>query len=207
MTDTLPAPVRQFALICIFLELAALGGQVAGLGESLRNLLITFGGFWPGLLGAVAPLYPGQAVAMFGTSAVLHGGPLHLAMNMVGLLWLGPIVVARVGERGFWPIAGLSALGAGALYTLLAGSNVPMVGASGVLFGLLGTVAVWIVLDRHARGQSLKPYFGHAVALLGLNVALTVLAGGAVAWQAHLGGFLAGASCALLTWRGARGAV
>ena len=34
---------------------------------------------------------------MFATSAILHGGPLHFLMNMLGLMWLGPIIVNRLG--------------------------------------------------------------------------------------------------------------
>jgi rhomboid protease GluP len=201
MTTPVPLPLRQFILACIALELLSLGGRLVGLGEGLRNALIAIGGFWPGLLAGMSPQFPGQEIAMFATSAVLHGGPLHLAMNMVGLMWLGPMIVDRLGDRGFWPLAGLSALGAGTLYALLATSNLPMVGASGVLYGLLGAIAVWVALDHRAQGRTLRPYALHAAVFLGLNILLTVSASGAVAWEAHLGGFIAGAACGLLTWR------
>lgn len=201
MLTELPPPIRQFVAACVILELVSLGSQVVGLGEGVRNALISIGGFWPGLLAGMSPYFPGQEIAMFGTSAVLHGNPIHLAMNMFGLMWLGPMVVDRLGHRGFWPVAGLSALGAGVCYALLAPANVPMVGASGVLFGLLGAVFVWFVLDHRARGQSLSPYATHAAVLIGLNGFLALSSNGQIAWQAHLGGFLAGVGCGLLTWR------
>lgn len=200
MLEALPPPIRHFVNACIILELVSLGGQVMGLGN-IRNALVAFGGFWPGLFAGMSPYFPGQEIIMFGTSAVLHGSPIHLGMNMFGLMWLGPMVVDRLGERGFWPVAGLSALGAGLCYALLATANVPMVGASGVLYGLLGAVCAWVVLDHRTRRQSLQPYAMHAAVFLGLNVLLTLQAQGQIAWEAHLGGFLAGALSGLLTWR------
>jgi membrane associated rhomboid family serine protease len=194
-----PASIRTFVLICCAFELLALAGAVLGFGSAMRNLLLTFGGFWPELLAGATRIYPGQPIAMFATSAFLHGGLLHLFMNMVAMLWLGPIVVARVGERAFWPLAGLCALGAGAVYGLMSNSGMPMVGASGVLFGFLGIVATWTFLDRLTRRLSLRPLVHQALVFAALNVALTLLSG-VIAWQAHLGGLLAGVLCGVLTW-------
>lgn len=141
---------------------------------------------------------------MFASSAFLHGNPIHLLMNLFGLVWLGKYVVDRMGAAGFWPLAGLSALGAGLLYAVLSTSFVPMVGASGVVFGLLGAVATWEFLDRYSIGVSLAPLFQQAAVLLALNVALTLSAQGSIAWEAHVGGFLAGMLGGLLTWRRTR---
>jgi membrane associated rhomboid family serine protease len=194
-----PASIRTFVLICCAFELLALAAAVLGFGSAVRNMLLTFGGFWPGLLANATPIYPGQPIAMFATSAFLHGGLLHFFMNMVALMWLGPIVIARVGERAFWPLAGLCALGAGAVYGLLSSSGTPMVGASGILFGFLGIIATWTFLDQLTRRQSLRPLVHQALVFAALNVALTLLSG-VIAWQAHLGGLLAGVLCGLWTW-------
>ena len=196
-----PQPVKHFLLACVFFEGIALAGMLTGTGVGMRNFLIAIGGFWPDLLKGALPVFPGQPVVMFATTAFLHGGLTHLFMNMVGLLWLGPIIVNRLGGPAFWPIAGLSALGAGALYAVLASSVTPSVGASGVLFGFLGTVALWEVLDRYARGDSLMPVVRQGLALLAINVALSLASAGTIAWQAHLGGLLAGALCGLITWQ------
>lgn len=69
-------------------------------------------------------------------------------------------------------------------------------------YGLLGAVGVWFLLDRRAQGQKLAPYVIDAAVLLGANVLMTLPAQNQIAWEAHLGGFLAGAVCGLLTWRG-----
>lgn len=196
-----PNPLKQFAAICLGLEILALSGHLAGLGEGIRNGLISVGGFWPGMLWHSPAGYPGQPIIMFASSAFLHGNPVHLLMNVFGLLWLGNRVVEWIGTAGFWPLVGLSSLGAGLLYVLLSSSSVPMVGASGVLFGFLGTVATWEALDRYERAESLAPLFKQAVALLALNLALALSAQGSIAWEAHVGGFLAGTLGGLLTWQ------
>ena len=196
-----PDSIKVFVVICVVLEGLAMLGLLIGSGFGIRNTLVAVGGFWPDFLEGQTPLVPGQPIYMFASSAFVHGGLSHLFMNMLALLWLGPIVVQRLGESAFWPIAGLSALGAGGLYAAMTNTGAPMVGASGVLFGLLGLVAVWTVLDTLKRRRDLGPLFGHAAAFLALNVALTVLSNGAIAWQAHLGGFVAGMLCGPYTWK------
>lgn len=196
-----PQAVKLFAAVCILFEAAALVGLATGMGPDVRRFLLLFGGFWPDLLKGAAPIFDGQGILMFASSAVLHGGPLHLFMNMIGLLWLGPLVVQRVGAAAFWPILGLSALGSGCLFALITNSGMPMVGASGVIFGLLGAVATWEVMDRVNRRASLRSLLQPAAVFLGLNLFLTLSAGN-VAWEAHLGGFLAGGLCGVLSWRG-----
>lgn len=202
MSQPLPAPIKHFILICVGLEICALAGMLTGSGSAVRNLMLLVGGFWPGMLSGGPVLYPGQGITMFASSAFLHGGLTHLAMNMIGLVWLGPIIVNRLGVRAFWPVAGLSALGSGLCFALLSHSTTPMVGASGVIFGLLGVVAIWDLMDRIDRRASLRPLMQHALVFLALNVALTLLSQGVIAWQAHLGGLVAGGLCGYLTWTG-----
>lgn len=201
MRLALPRSVWQFMLTCIALEVLSLSSQAVGMGENVRSSLVAFGGFWPDFLTGSSPHFVGQGVTMFGTSVVLHVNLAHLAVNMFGIMWLGPMVTDRLGDRGFWFLAGLSAVGAGLCYTLLSTSNRPMVGASGVLYGLLGAIAIWVLLDRLKQRQSLAPYAIDAAVLIGGHVILTLAAQHQIAWQAHLGGFLAGAVCGFLTWR------
>jgi membrane associated rhomboid family serine protease len=77
-----------------------------------------------------------------------------------------------------------------------------MGGASGALFGLMGGVLVWAVIDRRHEGLTLWPVGRAVLGLLALNGVLWVVAGALLAWQTHLGGLLAGAATALfLDWR------
>lgn len=205
MPQQLPKPIRQFVLICVLLEFLALLGLVGGLGQGIRNLMVAVGGFWPSLLAGYPGGYPGQWIVMFATATLIHGGPLHLIMNMIGLAYFGQMVTERAGDRAFWPVAGLSALGSGIVFGLLATSPAPMVGASGILFGLLGTIGIWAVRDRLTLGASLRPLMGPAMAFIGFNVVMTLVVAN-VAWQAHLGGAIGGAVAGLVAWRPPRAA-
>jgi membrane associated rhomboid family serine protease len=76
-----------------------------------------------------------------------------------------------------------------------------MVGASGALFGL---AAEWMVAEvrrtRPGPGRVLRG-LGLATLLLLLNATVWLLQGGQLAWETHLGGFVAGLALAAL-WRG-----
>jgi membrane associated rhomboid family serine protease len=73
-----------------------------------------------------------------------------------------------------------------------------MVGASGALFGLAGAILAWDYIDRFSVEERLWPVARAALLLVGLNIALYYAMGGILAWQAHLGGFVAGWISALL---------
>ena len=79
-----------------------------------------------------------------------------------------------------------------------------MVGTSGALFGLVGLLVVLEAQTRRAEGASrlsvLVTVLAWLVGLAALNLAFWWLQNGILAWQAHLGGFLAG-----LVWGLARG--
>src|SRR6056297_2378868 len=102
-------------MLCSGIEAALWGSDLGLWGPSrLRQLAYEYGGFWPGLLAGWKPNYPGQAAAMFVTYALLHGGPGHLAANMITLWALGREVVAQVGTGRFLAVYAASALGGAA---------------------------------------------------------------------------------------------
>lgn len=158
-----------------------------------RGLAYQYGAFWAGLLYNWQPNYAAQPWTMFLTYAFLHGGLGHLAGNMMTLLVIGRQVERRVGRAGFLLIYGLSAVGGGAVFGLLAPGAQPMVGASGALFGLVGAWQCW---EWQARRRA--PVWRTILWLAMLNVVLWLALGGLLAWQTHLGGFLAG-------WTAAKG--
>lgn len=185
--------------ICTAIELTL---QLADLGLAdlprLRLLAYTYGGFWPGLLGDWRANFTGQPVLMFLTYSVLHGGFLHFVVNMLTLLSIGPAVQARGGTAGYAGIYLVSVLGGALAYGLLAPGFAPMVGASGGLFGLAGALVAWDTAERRALRLSLRPILRVAVFLVLMNLVLWWAMSGQLAWQAHLGGFLAGAVAAAL---------
>ncbi len=163
-----------------------------GLPEVRRTALVTLA-FWPQLLGGGwQPVYPGQSASMFVTYAFLHGGFMHLLFNMLVLIHLGRECVARLGEWGFFVLYVLSSIGGGVGFVLLSSSAGPMVGASGAIFGLFGAVQYWDWQRRRATGAPLGPFWKVMLGLVLMNLLLFALVGGYLAWQAHLGGYVAG---------------
>jgi len=158
----------------------------------LRNGAIVYGAFWPALLDNWTPAFSGQRITMFITYAFLHGGFLHMVFNMLMLLHLGRETVLRLGSRGFLLVFFLTAIGGAGTYALLATSEAPMLGASGVVFGLFGTTMFWDYQRRRALGASQEPVWRMFSGLVIMNVVLYFLVGGMLAWQTHLGGFVTG---------------
>ena len=146
------------------------------------------------------------------TSMFLHGGFLHIASNMLFLWIFGNNVEDALGRARFalfylasGVVAALAQVLAAAVAAESLGNtsplNVPMVGASGAIAGVL---AAYMVLFPRARVLTLVPIFVFfqlvrlpAVIFIGIWFLLQVLSvffGGApgVAVFAHIGGFLAG---------------
>lgn len=71
------------------------------------------------------------------THQFLHGGFLHIIFNMLALISIGPSCEEYLGERKFLPFYILSGIGASLFHMSIVNSNIPMVGASGSIFGLL----------------------------------------------------------------------
>lgn len=138
------------------------------------------------------------------TSLFLHGGLLHLGGNMLYLWIFGNNVEEAMGHGrflAFYLVCGALATGGHVLAN--PASEVPVIGASGAISGVL---AAYLLLFPHARVLTLIPlgFFTRlvyipAVALLGFWILIQVVSGllapqdgAGVAWFAHIGGFLAG---------------
>jgi rhomboid protease GluP len=204
-----PIPLLGPVLLCAAIEALLLAGDAGYLAdEGLRRRVYGYTAFWPRLLtGEVPALYPGQTAVMFVTYGLVHGGPLHLAMNMLALWSLGRAVLLRAGRRSFWLILGAALPGGAGGYAALASTAQPMIGASGALFGLAGALAAWAARDAGGAWRGLWLTLRIAAVLALLNLALWWALSGGLAWQTHLGGFLAGWLAAALParWTGLRG--
>ena len=150
---------------------------------------------------AAPVLPPGLTIA---TSMFLHGGVLHLVGNMVFLWIFGNNVEDATGHLRF--LLFYLVCGAAAAFTHIVthpASNVPMVGASGAISGVLGA---YFLLYPHARIVTLVwlGFFAQTVQIpafvfLGfwflvqsLSWAVGGGGGDGVAFGAHVGGFVAG---------------
>lgn len=76
------------------------------------------------------------------THQFLHGGILHLAFNMLALISVGALVEGYFGRARFILFYLLSGLGAAFLHMFMINSSVPMVGASGALYGVMVVFAI-----------------------------------------------------------------
>ncbi len=122
------------------------------------------------------------------TTAFLHGGLFHIALNGYALYILGPPIERGVGAAAFAALWVVSAIGGGvAVHTI--GGYTAVVGASGALFGLFGYFLVLGWQQRSTRaGRGLLRQFGY---LLLINAAAPLLFP-IISWQGHLGGLLTG---------------
>lgn len=199
----LPPVLWGVLATCVLPELLLQGADLGLWGTSQwRGLAYAWCGFWPGLLHDWRPNYRLQPWAMFVTYGFLHGGAVHLVVNMISLVSLGRGVTGRVGQGGFVLVYAASLLGGGLGFGLLANTTYPMVGASGALFGLAGAVIAWAIADRRHEALTLWPVARALIWLVALNVILWAATSGMLAWQTHLGGFVAGAVAGLLLeWR------
>jgi membrane associated rhomboid family serine protease len=147
------------------------------------------------------------------TSMFLHGGFMHLVGNMLFLWIYGDNVEHRLGRVRYllWYLA--TGAAATLFYALLAGrSNIPLVGASGAISGVLGFYFRWFPHNDVRVFVFLFPFFLNVVAIparivLGIYLVVDNLLpfvltqgsqGGGVAFGAHIGGFLAGLAVAFV---------
>jgi rhomboid protease GluP len=206
-----PAPmVLALVLICCGIEALLQGADLHLWGSGRwRQIAYQNGGFWAGLLWGWKPNYAAQPLAMFVTHSFLHAGLGHLAGNMAALLTLGAMIRDRISPAGFALLWALSVLAGAVSFALLNTSPQPMVGTSGALFGLTGALVVWEATRRHAQGEGIwavsVTILAWVLGLVALNLAVWWLQNGILAWEAHLGGFLAGAAWAWATTGRGRG--
>ena len=160
-----------------------------------------FAGFIPARISGVVELAGALPVWMTPfSSALVHGGWLHLGINMLMLVFAGSMVERVIGASGL-----LFAYVAGALVAAFSqfivdpGSPIPMVGASGAISALFGLYALFFGAPKQVtRNQKLNRWI-HVAWLLVAWVVLQwmsgYLAGGGgvmLATPAHIGGFIAG---------------
>jgi membrane associated rhomboid family serine protease len=122
------------------------------------------------------------------TVVLLHGSLTHILFNMWAVWVLGPQIERGVGT---WPFVSLylaSAAVGGSVFFYIGGGGAA-VGASGAIFGLFGIWLSWAVHRRNTlQGRALLGQLGF---LLLINAALPLIFRG-IAWEAHLGGLIAG---------------
>jgi rhomboid protease GluP len=140
--------------------------------------------------GALIPALVAQGEAwrlLF--SMFLHSGIVHLGFNMLSLYFLGAFVEQAFGRGRFLALYLLSGISGGLAYLYFGGFNVPAVGASGAIFGLLGGVLGYAL--RRGTFSWQNPLIRQLLILLALNLYLGFSIAN-VSNTAHLGGLAGG---------------
>lgn len=148
-------------------------------------------------------------------ATLIHGGLIHLVLNLLILLVCGRSIEPILGGRGLIILFVVGAYAAAAAqWAVLPGETAPMIGSSGAISAVLGAYALLFGRNKVKLASPSLALLVHALWLgaawvgLQLLVGLTVpLAGPRIAVAAPIGGFLAGLLLAkpllLLRWRGA----
>ncbi len=124
------------------------------------------------------------------TGGFLHGGILHLGLNMYALWFLGQLLEPALGRVQFALLYFVSLLG-GSLGVMLLSPDAPTVGASGAIFGLLGAALVF------GRSRGMDVMASGLGPILLINLAITFLIPN-ISIGGHLGGLAAGALAAVV---------
>jgi membrane associated rhomboid family serine protease len=159
---------------------------------------------------------PSGDVPTLFTSMFMHAGWLHLGGNMLYLWIFGDNVEDRFGHIKFtifYLLCGFAATVAQLAFSL--GSNVPNLGASGAIAGVLGAYILLFPQGKVRVLQGQQVIQVPALIVIGMWIVLQFFSGigsisnkaqtGGVAYMAHIGGFLAGFVLTFL-FRGSRGA-
>lgn len=121
------------------------------------------------------------------TSVFLHstGFVFHILLNMYTLWIFGRILEPMLGRWRYLSLYLLAGLSGSIGVVLFAAPNTAVLGASGAIFGLMGA---FVVIHRRLGANMTQLYV-----LLAINLAIGLLPGMSISWQAHLGGLAGGA--------------
>lgn len=215
-------PVFNVPGVVTGLLAAVIGVHVARqfLSPDTDNWFVALMAFIPWRYDGGAAELPGgttAAATSFLTHMLVHGDIVHLAFNSAWLLAFGGAIAKRVGAARFLAFVAFTGIaGALAFLSFNFGLAVPVVGASGAISGLMGGTMRFLfsalddggvaqlrdrprsvrlmtlietLLDRRVQFATAIWLILNVLAVFGLG---TGGAAGAIAWEAHIGGFLAG---------------
>jgi membrane associated rhomboid family serine protease len=170
-------PVLVIIVLCFVVYLAAKAGD-RFLGYNLRMLM------------ALQPATFFQKPWTIVTSLFAHRDIWHLLFNMLTLFFFGRFLNGLVGARSFYIIYFLGGIMGNVFFMFLTWPNgPPVIGASGAVFALGGTLAVLTPKLKVIMFPIPIP-MPLWVAVIGGFVIMSFLPG--IAWQGHLGGLATG---------------
>ncbi|MFI2425771.1 rhomboid family intramembrane serine protease [Streptomyces sp. NPDC018955] len=178
---TVVADPRLITKILVGICLAVFLAQLS-LGDGFTDRFQLIGRAYFPLLGSVEGVAEGQWYRLL-TATFLHGSYIHIIFNMLSLWWIGGPLEEALGRARYLALYLVSGLAGSALTYVIAAPNQGSLGASGAVFGLFGATAV---LMRRLN-YDMRPI----IALLVINLIIT-FGWGNIAWEAHVGGLVAG---------------
>ena len=192
-------PVVTYFLIglCVVIFLIQLGSQSYKTGE----LFYSYGLIPSVLMGhnnLPMDLYAVPASITIFTSMFMHGGFMHIIGNMLYMWIFADNIEDDLGHTKFIIFYLLSGIGAAMTQVLVdTHSQIPMVGASGAIGGVLGA---YLINHPKAKVLVLIPFgfFSQLIKIRALYVLgfwfilQFISSGGGVAYAAHIGGFVSG---------------
>ena len=183
--------------ICVFVFISQLGSQSYKTGQ----LFYSYGLIPSVLMGhdkLPMDLYVIPAYVTVFSSMFMHGGFMHLIGNMLYMWIFADNIEDNLGRINFIIFYLVSGIGAALSQVLMdTHSQIPMVGASGAIGGVLGA---YLINHPHARVLVLIPFgfFSQLIKIIALYVLgfwfilQFISSGGGVAYAAHIGGFVSG---------------
>tara|TARA_Y100000590_G_scaffold144669_1_gene166304 strand:+ start:976 stop:1662 length:687 start_codon:yes stop_codon:yes gene_type:complete len=192
-------PIATYFIIglCVFVFLIQLGSQTYKTGE----LFYSYGLIPSVLMGhnkLPMDVYAVPAYVTIFSSMFMHGGFMHIIGNMLYMWIFADNIEDDLGTTKFTIFYLLSGIGAAMTQVMVdTHSQIPMVGASGAIGGVLGA---YLINHPRARVLVLIPFgfFSQlikikALYVLGFWFILQFISqGGGVAYAAHIGGFVSG---------------
>ncbi len=230
-TDRPAGPAREpffnvpgviVATLAVLLAVHLVRVFVLGLSSPQDQEFLVLFGFIPARYEpSLVPGYPGGLYAdiwTFVTYSLIHGDFVHLGANTIWLLPFGTAVARRFGPPRYLAFFAVTAACAAALHLAThAGEDIPMVGASGAISGMMAASMRFVFQPGAPLGlfrtEDDQAYRAPALPLgaafrdlrvvvfvgvwFGLNIliglgSISIAGEQNVAWQAHIGGFLAG---------------
>ena len=183
--------------ICVFVFFMQLGSQSYKTGQ----LFYSYGLIPSVLMGnnqLPMDLYAIPSLLTIFTSMFMHGGFMHLIGNMLYMWIFADNIEDSLGPSKFIIFYLLSGIGAAMTQVLMdTHSQIPMVGASGAIGGVLGA---YLINYPNAKVLVLIPFgfFSQLIKIKALYVLgfwfilQFISSGGGVAYAAHIGGFISG---------------
>ncbi len=181
MPEVTRKPYLTYTLLAINVVMFALAELAGGTDDS--DVLLDFGAMFGPLISQ------GEYWRLF-TAMFLHAGFMHLGFNALALFIFGQSVERSYGHERFFLIYILAGL-AGSVASYLFNSVAIAAGASGAIFGVIGALGAFLLMQRRTFGKHAQNSLIGLAIIVGINTVIGLSTPGIDNW-AHGGGLVAG---------------